>query len=183
MRIYRPRLVRREIERFRADPASMRNAMVVIVTLTVASVVVGSLFMWLFDRDGFPNFGTAFWFVLQTVTTVGYGDVTPTTPEGRVVAGIVMVVAIAFLSIITAMITSTFIEAAQRQRRADDTNAEQDRNDRVDARFDEIAHRLTAIEAALGVGAAPDITAATAEPRAGAVPPSPPDSTRPDPED
>ena len=178
MRIGRVRPVEREVERFRANPASMRNATLIIITITVAAVVVGSLVMWLFDKRDFPDFGTAFWFVLQTVTTVGYGDVTPTSSLGRTVAGLVMIVAIAFLTIVTAMITSTFIDAAQRRRQADDTDAQRSRSDRVDARFDEILVRLAAIETALGIATsasdsgtsvgvdtkAPDATGAPADP-------------------
>lgn len=161
----------------------MRNAMAVLITFTVAAVVVGSLFMWLLDRESFPNYGTAIWFVLQTVTTVGYGDVTPTSPEGRVVAGVVMVVAIAFLAIITAMITSTFIDALQRQRQADDTDALAHRDERVDARFDEILERLGAIEAALkiardGAPASRSSTSTPADPPVPSDPPLPPDATR-----
>jgi voltage-gated potassium channel len=142
-------LIRREVDRFRADPSSMRNAAMVIIAFTVAAVIIGSLVIWVVDRRDFPDFETAFWFTLQTVTTVGYGDVTPSSTFGRIVAGIVMVVAIGFLAIVTALITSTFIDAAQRQRRSDDTAAQRDASDHVDARFAEVLQRLTAIEASL----------------------------------
>ena len=149
MRVRRLRPINHEIQRFRADPGSIRNATIVIITVTVAAVFVGSLVMWLFDKRDFPDYGVALWFVLQTVTTVGYGDVTPTSGVGRAVAAVVMIVAIAFLTIVTAIITSTFIDAAQRRRNAVETDARQDRSDHVDARFDEILERLTAIEAAI----------------------------------
>jgi voltage-gated potassium channel len=142
-------LIRRQVDRFRAKPSSLRNAAVVIVTVTIATVVIGSVIVWLFDPRDFPDLGTAVWFTLQTVTTVGYGDVTPTNPIGRIVAGIVMLVAIAFLTVVTALITSTFIEAGQRERLASDDAAEQDAHDLIDARFDELAQRLAAIEGAL----------------------------------
>lgn len=127
----------------------MRRAATVLIAFTIAAVVIGSFVMWIFDRRDFPDFETAFWFTLQTVTTVGYGDVTPTSTVGRIVAGIVMVVAIGFLAIVTALITSTFIDAAQRQRRVDDTAVQRDASDHVDARFAEVLQRLTAIEQAL----------------------------------
>ena len=145
----RLRFVRRQVERFRAEPASIRNAAVVIVSVTVATVLIGSVVVWVFDPRDFPDLGTALWFTLQTVTTVGYGDVTPTSPIGRIVAGIVMLVAIAFLTVVTALITSTFIDAAQRQRRARHDAAERATNDLIDARFQEVASRLAAIEGAL----------------------------------
>ena len=150
----RPPFVRRQIDRFRSDPSSIRNALGVVVTVTVATVLLGSLVIWLFDRQEFPDFPTAVWFMLQTITTVGFGDVTPVSPFGRLVAGVVMVVAIGFVSIVTALITSTFVAAAQRRQRADEEAAERARNARIDARLDEMVDRLTAIDARLeGLGA------------------------------
>jgi voltage-gated potassium channel len=149
MRTRRPSIVRREIDRFLANPASLRNASVVIITITIAAVTIGSVVIWVFDRRDFPDLGTAFWFTLQTITTVGYGDVTPTSPLGRFVAGVVMVVAIGFLTIVTALITSTFIDAAQRRRSADEGAAQRDASEHVEARFQEVTSRLAAIEASL----------------------------------
>jgi voltage-gated potassium channel len=143
-----PPLVRREVERFRADPSSMRRASFVIIAVTASATIIGGFVLWAFTRD-FNDFGTALWFTLQTVTTVGYGDVTPTTPGGRIVAGIVMVVAIGFLTIVTALITSTFIQAAQRQQRREEIQAEIDATQRTEARLEELAERLAGIEQSL----------------------------------
>jgi Ion channel. len=50
------------------------------------------------------------WYVLQTLTTVGYGDIIPVTVLGRLTGVIVMLSAIVATSLITASATSTFIE-------------------------------------------------------------------------
>ena len=55
------------------------------------------------------------WWAIQTVTTVGYGDVTPKAVAGRIVGTFVMLEGIAFLAIITAAITSTFVARAGRE--------------------------------------------------------------------
>lgn len=173
MQVPRPPLVTRQINRFRTDPSSLRNAAIVIISVTVAAVVLGTLVIWVFDRRDFPDLGTAFWFTLQTITTVGYGDVTPTSDLGRIVAGVVMVVAIGFLTIVTALITSTFVEAAQRQRRLNEGAAAREANEHVNARFDEVTQRLTAIEeslARLGQGES-SATAAQAPPTPSPDPP------------
>ena len=146
--IQQRRLVRREVEKFQADPSSIRKAAAVIITVTVVAVVLGAIVLVVFSRD-FDDIGTALWFTLQTVTTVGYGDVTPTTGFGRLIAGIVMVVAIAFLTIVTALITSTFINAAQRQMRQAEFDAELESAARTEARLEELVTRLAAIEASL----------------------------------
>ena len=72
--------------------------------------------MSLFDRENFPSVGGGLWWAVQTVTTVGYGDYVPENVAGRVVATVVMLGGIGFLTVITASITSGFVARAQRQR-------------------------------------------------------------------
>ena len=94
---------------------------------------------------------------MQTITTVGYGDVTPDTTFGRFVAGVVMTVAIGFTTIVTALITSTFVEAAQRERRELRQIEQRQRDERTEAQLRDIAERLTSIEARLdGAGQSAD---------------------------
>lgn len=51
----------------------------------------------------------ALWWGIVTLTTVGYGDVVPTTPEGKVAAAVLMLLGIGLFSGITATVTSYFI--------------------------------------------------------------------------
>lgn len=53
--------------------------------------------------------GDALWWALTTVTTVGYGDTYPVTPEGRIIAGMLMLVGIALFGSMSALITSKLI--------------------------------------------------------------------------
>ena len=84
----------------------------------IAIVLVGGVTIWLLDRGEYPELTTAFWYILQTITTVGYGDVTPTAGIGRLIGAAFMMLGIAFLAILTASITSSFIDARQAARRA-----------------------------------------------------------------
>lgn len=52
----------------------------------------------------------ALWWTLTTITTVGYGDLYPTTAEGRLVAGALMIGGIALLGVVTGMVASWFVE-------------------------------------------------------------------------
>jgi len=56
------------------------------------------------------DYGTSLWWAMATVTTVGYGDTVPTTPEGRGVAVLLMLVGIAFFSWVTANIAAFLVE-------------------------------------------------------------------------
>jgi voltage-gated potassium channel len=107
------RFVRRAWLRFQANPASPRYAIAAITSVTIAVVAVGGLLMWAFDRNNYPSYLEAVWFTLQTVTTVGYGDTTPTSAIGRSVAAVVMLTGIGLITVVTAAVTSLFIEAAR----------------------------------------------------------------------
>ena len=71
--------------------------------------------MRVLDHREYPNIFIGMWWAIQTVTTVGYGDVTPKDVAGRIVAGIVMLEGIAFVAIVTAAVTSTFVARATEQ--------------------------------------------------------------------
>ena len=120
---------------FRANPSSLKWATFASINVTVALVLVGAVVIRVFDAKEYPTFGDALWFTLQTITTVGYGDSTPVTVVGRVVTSVVMLVSIGLITVITAIITSIFIESA--------------RNRRVQSEDDGTAASLARIEAAL----------------------------------
>ena len=84
--------------RFLREPVSVRNAANVIVVATAVVVVVSGVGMSVLDRGEYPNVGRGTWWALQTVTSVGYGDVTPMHTSGRIVATFVMLEGIAFLA-------------------------------------------------------------------------------------
>ena len=105
--------------------------------------------MRLLDSEEYPTLGVAMWWALQTVTTIGYGDVTPKESSGRIVAGVVMLEGVALLAITTAVITSTFVTRAAREREDADTREEQ-AEVRIEAKLDDMAARLERLETMLG---------------------------------
>ena len=137
------------MDRFAADPASVKNAVYVMIVITVGIVLVGGVIVWVFDRRDFPDLWGALWYTLQTVTTVGYGDKVPTSGVGQVVGATVMIVSVALVAILTASITSVFVEAAQRRQRAGREAQERDSVEALHQRLDEVIARLIAIEAAV----------------------------------
>ena len=139
---------KRRIEQFLANPASIRYAVAAIISVTVLTVVFGAIAVRLFDHSEYPTLGGALWFTLQTVTTVGYGDVTPADPLGRIVAAIVMLTSIGLITVITAAVTSTFVAAAARR---DARGPAEEARDDTRRGFEELALRLDRIEQALGL--------------------------------
>ena len=112
------------MSRFLREPVSVRNAASVIALTTTLVVVGGGLLMRLLDPSEYPSIGRGLWWAIQTVTTVGYGDVTPEKTAGRLVGALFLLEAIAFVTIVTAVITSSFVERARQQRIADYQTAE-----------------------------------------------------------
>jgi voltage-gated potassium channel len=99
------------------DPFSVRWSTTVIAAATLVSVVIGGVLITVLDREEFPDLGSGLWWALQTVTTVGYGDVTPANPAGRLVGSVFMLEALAFMTIVTAVITSGYVERRRQQQR------------------------------------------------------------------
>jgi voltage-gated potassium channel len=108
------------IERRARKIANARSVTVGLAATFVALALVGAIFMWIADRHNFPSLGLVFWWALQTITTVGYGDVVPTTVVGQVIGSIEMVLGISFLAFLTAGVTSTVIQRAEARAQEDD---------------------------------------------------------------
>jgi voltage-gated potassium channel len=137
------------MSRFLREPPSVRGAAATIVTATAAVVIVGGILIRVLDHSEYSSIWVGMWWALQTVTTVGYGDVTPAHPSGRIVAAFVMLEGIAFLAIVTAAITSTFVARATAEHDAATAKAGLTEHQQTQARFDEIDRKLDRLEAAL----------------------------------
>jgi voltage-gated potassium channel Kch len=119
-----------------------RRAAGIIAGITVLITVAGGILERVIDRHEFPTIGRGLWFALQTVTTVGYGDVTPKQSDGRFIGAVVMLTGIGFLAVITASVTASLIESSRRRFAA------QSEGD-LTGRLDEVSERLARIELAL----------------------------------
>ncbi|MFE4171064.1 potassium channel family protein [Streptomyces sp. NPDC056909] len=69
------------------------------------------------SRATITSFPRALWWSVETATTVGYGDMYPVTPWGRVIAGVVMLVGISVFSIVTASLATWFVSSAVHRMR------------------------------------------------------------------
>jgi voltage-gated potassium channel Kch len=92
-----------------------RRAALIIAAFTLLITLGGGITERLLDRPEFPTISRGLWFALETVTTVGYGDVTPKHADGRIVAAVVMLCGIAFIALITASVTAGLIESSRRR--------------------------------------------------------------------
>ena len=115
-------------ERFVRRIANARSVTFALAAMFVMLAAVGAIAIRIVDQHDYPSLGSAVWWALQTITTIGYGDNPPTTAIGRVVGGIEMVLGVSFIAFLTAGVTSVVIRrealgAAEADRAQADRNA------------------------------------------------------------
>ena len=133
----------RRLDRLIAHAETPRTAAVVVATVTITITVAAGALMTFADHKHFPSIGSGLWWAVQTVTTVGYGDRVPETTIGQIVAAIVMLFGIGFVTVITASITGAFVA-----RRRQDDRAAGDQGPSTEL-LHQIIDRLDRIEAAM----------------------------------
>ena len=81
-------------------------------TILAALIFFIILFGYLFyvSEPDVRNLGDGIWWALVTITTVGYGDITPVTTLGRVVASSLMLLGLGLIATITAIVSAKFIQ-------------------------------------------------------------------------
>ncbi len=111
--------------------------LVALVALSLA--VVAAILEWAID-PGIGTFRDSRWWSVVTVTTVGYGDVVPTSSGGRLVAALLMLAGVSAIPITTSLVVSVsvFVSQLQRQQHAQDAEERE-----------ELVARLERIEALL----------------------------------
>jgi voltage-gated potassium channel Kch len=118
-----------------------RGRILLYLMLCIVSFAVGAaVLIRILDPHDFPTIGLALWWAVMTVTTVGYGDIVPTTVAGRLVAAGLMIVGFASLSLLTGFVASLLVH-----RRA---------AGEAQAAFVKIEERLEEIEQLIRKGAA-----------------------------
>jgi voltage-gated potassium channel len=133
------RSVQKRVERRGMTP---RLAASLIAAFWAIGVVVFGIVERLVNPDTFDNVWLGMWWGVQTVTTVGYGDVVPGNTTGKVIASLLMFGGLSLFAVVTGAITSAFVAQAQERMQAG-------REDPVENRLDEIAAQLEAIKAEL----------------------------------
>lgn len=78
------------------------------IGLLITMIFGGIVLQWLETGD-ISKGNNPFWWAIVTMTTVGYGDFSPETPEGRVFAVLIMFAGITLVSLLTASISSIFV--------------------------------------------------------------------------
>src|SRR5580704_2659930 len=101
---------------FREEARSIGAVLfILLLTLTISASI-----MYMIEGeaqpDGFSSIPAAMWWAVETLTTVGYGDLVPITTFGKVMGGVVAVVGVAALALFTSLITVSFLDQLRLRR-------------------------------------------------------------------
>lgn len=128
--LYSLRLVRVlaifKLARFNKTAASFKRAFYLIrdefflfFSVILFMLYVTSLGIYIAEHEAQPekfrSFFDALWFAVETLSTVGYGDLVPITAMGRIFTGVIMFIAVSIIAISTGLITSAFSRVWQEE--------------------------------------------------------------------
>jgi voltage-gated potassium channel len=130
------------LQRHAFGAALLILSMVVIFTASAIYVVEGPN-----QPEAFGSIPDAMWWAIVTLTTVGYGDVTPITPLGKLMASLISIVGIGMVALPTSLLASGFSHIMSRNREAlqeemDLALEDGELSPEEIASYEELAHRL-----------------------------------------
>jgi voltage-gated potassium channel len=134
------------IERSIARAVSRRRIFPYLAAVTLSLSMIAGFVIMLVDRENFPDYGTAIWWAVVTLATVGYGDVVPGSGWGRLVGGGVILLGVTFLAFLTATVTSAFVSSEQGEARKKELEERQAVDREVKELLARLEQRLAAIE-------------------------------------
>lgn len=118
----------------KALKGSSRKIYIFLLFLIIFSVIVGSLmFMVEGGRPGFETIPQSIYWAVVTVTTVGYGDVSPITPLGKFFAVVLMLAGYSIIAVPTGIVTAEMQNKRQNFEKVCDRCGNEDIDD--DARY------------------------------------------------
>lgn len=101
-----------------AIKASRRKIIVFVYFVIIVSCLLGSL-MYVVEngQHGFTSIPESIYWVIVTLTTVGFGDITPYTPLGKMIASVIMVMGYGIIAVPTGIVTAEYANTLNHIRR------------------------------------------------------------------
>ena len=97
---------------------SIRKILVYFLFVLILVIILGTLmFMVEGGQPGsqFTDIGSSIYWAIVTLTTVGYGDITPVTTIGRILSGLIMILGYTIIAVPTGIVSATMIDTTQRK--------------------------------------------------------------------
>lgn len=96
---------------------SRRKIYIFLFFVLLLTVILGSM-MYVIESDvnsKFTSIPTSIYWAIVTLTTVGYGDISPITPLGKAFASIIMILGYAIIAVPTGIVTAKFVNADRKE--------------------------------------------------------------------
>jgi voltage-gated potassium channel len=99
--------------------ARRKELLLVAIVLMVVCIYASAAVLYQLEHTAQPGVFTSipatFWWAMTTLTTIGYGDMVPITPLGKVCAGLISIFGIGVFALPTAIVTAAIVEAGSDQ--------------------------------------------------------------------
>lgn len=124
-----------------------KNSLHYVTLITILLIILsGIAFSWVeYQGISIQGIFQGMWWAITTVTTVGYGDISPRSYMGRILAVAVMIIGIAFVSILTANIASYFVEKDKNKEYEDQKGNKKDEEQLIIEKIEELSKKIDEI--------------------------------------
>ncbi|MFV5684280.1 ion transporter [Flavobacterium sp. GB2R13] len=103
--------------------ASRGKILIFIYFMLISSIVIGSLMYVVEGKEGgFTSIPISIYWTIVTLTTVGYGDISPITPLGQGIASLVMIMGYGIIAVPTGIVTAEFANNNRKKTNAKNSN-------------------------------------------------------------
>jgi len=118
-----PQFSNQSIDLKEALIASKGKIIIFIYFMMVSSVIIGSI-MYVVEGEqgGFTSIPVSIYWTIVTLTTVGYGDISPITPLGQSIASLVMIMGYGIIAVPTGIVSAEFASFKSKKTTADKIN-------------------------------------------------------------
>lgn len=103
--------------------ASKGKILIFIYFMLISSIIIGSVMYVVEGKEGgFTSIPISIYWTIVTLTTVGYGDISPITPLGQAIASVVMIMGYGIIAVPTGIVSAEFANSNRKKLRSERTN-------------------------------------------------------------
>lgn len=99
-----------------------KDSLLAVVWLAIVYILISSLVVFNVEPETFETFFDAFYWATVSLTTVGYGDIYPTSPAGQIVTMVSSVMGIAVVALPASIITAGYMEELEEEKKETEEN-------------------------------------------------------------
>lgn len=103
--------------------ASKGKILIFIYFMLISSIIIGSVMYVVEGKEGgFTSIPISIYWTIVTLTTVGYGDISPITPLGQAIASVVMIMGYGIIAVPTGIVSAEFANSNRKKPRSERIN-------------------------------------------------------------